>query len=121
MKKVLIVDDDGLARGALKRALQEAGYETAEAADGKQGLELCESEKPDIVIADRKMPVMDGQEMVRAIRSADWGRTLPIIMLSADEHPSALNEALEAKVTVYLSKGSATLDDVVAAIKQKVG
>lgn len=118
MKKVLIVDDDGLARGALKRALQDAGYDTVEAADGKQGLSLCESEHPDIVIADRRMPEMDGQEMIQAIRAAQWGKTLPIIVLSADEHTAALNEALTANVTAYLSKGSATLEDVVAAVKQ---
>lgn len=118
MKKILIVDDDGLARGALKRALLDAGYETVEGANGKEGLALCESEHPDVLIADRRMPEMDGQEMIQKIRAAEWGKSLPIIMLTADENTAALNEALSANVTVYLAKGSATLDDVVAAVKQ---
>lgn len=118
MKKVLIVDDDGLARGALKRALQEAGYETVEAADGQEGLALCQSENPDVVIADRRMPVMDGQAMIQAIRSEEWGKKLPIIMLTADENTAALNEALNADVSVYLTKGSATIDDVLTAVRQ---
>lgn len=120
MKKILIVDDDGLARGALKRALQDAGYETLEAIDGKQGLEMCETDRPDAVIADRRMPEMDGQAMIEAIREAEWGKNLPIIMLTADENTAALNEALTANIAVYLAKGSATLDDVVAAVRQLV-
>lgn len=118
MKKVLIVDDDGLARGALKRALQDGGYATVEAADGVQGFAMCESEHPDVVIADRRMPEMDGQAMIEAIRAEQWGKKLPIIMLTADENTAALNEALTANVAVYLAKGSATLDDVVAAVRQ---
>lgn len=117
MKKILVVDDDRLARGALKRALEEAQFEIIEAGDGKEALALAEAEKPNLIVADRQMPEMNGQELVEAIRKTDWGKSLPIIMLTGNEDTSAIAEALKANVSMYFTKSTVTLDEVVDAVK----
>lgn len=117
MKKILVVDDDPLARGALKRALLDGGFEVVEAADGKEGLAAAEKEKPNLIVADRQMPQMTGQELVEAVRATDWGKSLPIIMLTANDDTDAINQALQANVSMYFTKTSVTLDEVVDAVK----
>lgn len=116
MKKILVVDDDPLARGALKRALQDASFEVIEAENGKVALELAEKEAPNLMVADRQMPEMNGQELVEAIRSADWGKSMPIIMLTANEDMNAINQALQANVSMYFTKSTVTLKEVVEAV-----
>jgi DNA-binding response OmpR family regulator len=117
MKKILVADDDPLARGALKRALVDAGFEVTEAADGKEAFEIAKKETPSLAVVDRQMPEMTGQELVEAVRKADWGKSLPIIMLTANEDTSAVNEALKANVSMYFTKSTVSLDEVVEAVK----
>lgn len=103
-KKILAVDDDKLFIESLSAMLRNAGHSVVEAFDGKQGLEFAEENTPDMIITDIRMPVMDGLEMVEAIHKADWGKNIPIIILTNDETTDALNHALQSGVTVYLSK-----------------
>ena len=117
MKKILVVDDDRLARGALKRALEEAEFEVTEASDGKEAFGLAENDKPNLIIADRQMPEMNGQELVEKIRKTEWGKSLPIIMLTGNEDTSAINEALQANVSMYFTKSTVSLDEVVDAVR----
>ncbi|MHC4780833.1 MAG: response regulator transcription factor [Planctomycetota bacterium] len=78
---VLVVEDEPDMRGVLRDNLEYEGYEVLEAADGKAGLEAALGEKPDLVIMDVMMPVMDGIEAVRRLRARDvW---MPVIFLSA--------------------------------------
>lgn len=104
MKKVLLVDDDKLFIESLAAMLRNAGHSVVEAFDGKQGLDFAKEQEPDLIITDVRMPNMDGLEMVENIHEADWGKTIPIIILTNDETTAALNHALESGVTVYLSK-----------------
>lgn len=103
-KKILTVDDDKLMRESLATTLRSNGYEVLEAADGQAGLDLALSEHPDLVITDVRMPVMEGTEMVARLREDEWGKEVPVIILSNDETTGAINQALKSGVTVYLSK-----------------
>ena len=68
MFKVLVVEDDRDLRQLFARVLQRSGYETLEAGDGQQALEVLEREYVDVIISDIMMPVMDGYELVRSLR-----------------------------------------------------
>jgi DNA-binding response OmpR family regulator len=80
--KILIVDDLDDARIGLRMIFQRAGYETLEAQDGVEGLEIATQEHPDLVLSDIVMPVMDGYELLQKIRE----RRIPtrVIMMSAE-------------------------------------
>ena len=66
--KILIVDDEQLIRLNLRALLEDLGYLVAEAADGREGLNAFDREKPDLVLTDLMMPVMDGFSMMATIR-----------------------------------------------------
>lgn len=103
-KKILTVDDDKLLRESLSAMLRSAGHQVYEAADGQQGLAIALAEHPDLIISDIRMPELDGMAMVERIREDEWGKQVPVIILTNDETTDAINEALQSGVTVYLSK-----------------
>lgn len=103
-KKILIVDDDKLFLESLAAMLRNSGHSIVQANDGSQGFQFALETKPDLVITDIRMPVKTGLEMVEDLRRDDWGKQVPIIILSNDETTDAINHALESGVTVYLSK-----------------
>ncbi len=81
MGRVLVVEDDNAMSIALRDGLQYEGHTVVMAADGRSGLELAESEEPDIVILDVMLPIISGLDVCRQIRSN--GNDVPIIMLTA--------------------------------------
>lgn len=83
MKTVLIVDDELASAEALALILEDQGYRVACAANGRQGLDKVAELVPDLVILDLMMPVMDGAEMGKALRSAEPARAVKIVMNSA--------------------------------------
>jgi CheY-like chemotaxis protein len=83
MVKILLVDDDEMCRDMLSRRLIRRGFEVIVAVDGKLGIESARSEKPDIILMDMSLPVMDGWEATRCIKSDDATRGISVIGLSA--------------------------------------
>ena len=84
MTTVLVVDDEALIAMALEAALEDAGYEVATAANGRQGLErLAEAPRPEIVLLDMMMPVMSGPAMLAAMAADPGLRGIPVIVLSS--------------------------------------
>lgn len=116
MKKILLVDDDNLIRKSLAEALTQAGYAVEEAPDGKAGLAKAMASHPDLVVSDVRMPELDGLQMVDQLRTDDWGKQVPVIILSTDDNTTSINQALVAGVTLYLSKTTATPDSLAAQI-----
>lgn len=105
MAKILIVEDDKLIRAGLVDLLRtETDHQVIEAEDGESGLELALKQQPALIITDLHMPKKTGTEMIADIRQDSWGKDVPIIIMSNDEATSTINDALEAGVTVYLSK-----------------
>jgi len=80
MAKILICDDEPGLRKAIKKYAQSEGYETAEASNGREAVEICKKEQFDIITMDVMMPEMDGFSAVKEIRKTS---SVPIIMLSA--------------------------------------
>ena len=83
MHRVLIVDDDTAIRGLLHEVLSEEGYEVLEAANGAEAVKLARERRPHLVIMDLRMPVMNGVEAIRAMRSDPALGKLRILAMSA--------------------------------------
>ena len=125
MAKILLVEDNEMNRDMLSRRLQRRGYEVVMATDGGQGVAMAAAEKPDLVLMDMSLPVLDGWEATRQIKAALQTRHIPIIALTAnamtgdrekalaagcddfDTKPIAIARLLE-KIRALLSGGHAT-------------
>lgn len=81
-KRVLIVDDDESVRLFVAGVMEAEGWVTVEALNGQQAIERAEAEKPDLIVLDVNMPVMDGFTAFRLIRESPFTGTIPIIMLT---------------------------------------
>lgn len=103
-KKILVIDDDKLIREGLAVLLKNAGQTVLEAANGKEGLDAALAEHPDLVVTDVRMPEMTGLEMIEGLRKDDWGKTVPVIILTNDESNDSINQALQSGVTTYFPK-----------------
>ena len=79
---VLIVEDDHNLRAVIRMVLEQAHYEVVEARHGAAALELMESEMPDLVLADLRMPLMSGVELIERMRSGPRTASVPIVLLS---------------------------------------
>ena len=119
MATVLVVDDEPLIAMALEAALEDAGYEVATAANGRQGLErLAGAPRPDVVLLDMMMPVMGGAAMRAAMTADPELRAIPVVVLS-----SLPEEAVRARldgVAAVLRK-PCTAEQVLGAIEGVLG
>jgi len=83
MKRLLIVDDELAIVEALQDILSVEGYDVATAFNGAEGLHRMAEAKPDLVLLDLMMPVMDGREMLRRMREDSGLRDIPVVVMSA--------------------------------------
>ncbi len=102
--KVLIVDDDAMARKIMHVTLKAKGYEIAEAVNGIEGLKVALEVMPDIILTDYLMPELDGLALVRACKSQVKLKHIPIIMLTSKEEADSEIELMNAGVDDYLNK-----------------
>ena len=101
---ILIVDDSRAIRQILKRTLVEGGYRVVEAADGSLGLAAIQAERPDLVLLDVDMPVMDGLATMRAMRADPEISNLPVLFLTARTSGTEVAEGLGLGAQDYLRK-----------------
>jgi CheY-like chemotaxis protein len=114
LKHVLVVDDEGSNRTALKWMLAAMGVEKVTTAiNGEDALQKLRAEKPDLVITDGNMPKMDGFGLTRAIRADAALSSLPVVFMSAMQGNK--REALAAGADAFVEK---TVDPLDAGIKQ---
>jgi CheY-like chemotaxis protein len=104
MPKILVVEDNELNRDMLTRRLQRRGYETLIAADGQQGLEVARSSQPNLILMDMSLPILDGWEATRRLKSAPETRAIPIVALTAHAMSGDRERALEAGCDEYDTK-----------------
>jgi two-component system, cell cycle response regulator DivK len=83
MAKILLVEDNEMNRDMLSRRLIRNGYEVVIAIDGQQGVAMALSERPDLILMDMSLPVIDGWEATRQVRANDATRKIPVIALTA--------------------------------------
>jgi DNA-binding response OmpR family regulator len=97
--RLLVVDDDMKILHFLRSSLRLAGYDVVTATGGEEALELAESAKPQCIVLDMLMPVMDGFEVLRRLRAVS---KLPVVAVSA--HSSSAEKALALGANVFLGK-----------------
>lgn len=122
MAKILLVEDDELNRDMLSRRLMRRDYEVVIAEDGEQGLAMASGEKPDLILMDLSLPVMDGWESTRRLKADPRTKSIPVIALTAHAMPGDREKSLQAgcddfetkpvefqrlldKIEMFLSKG----------------
>jgi len=108
MKNVLIVDDELNMRLVLSAVLKKEGFEVSSASDGREALQVLQSNKIDVVITDLKMPDMDGMELLTNI-SAQYPE-IPVIMITAHGSIATAVEALKKGALDYITKPFDAMD-----------
>ena len=82
-KRILIIEDQEDNRAIMRDVLSSAGYALIEAVDGEEGVKLARSERPDLILMDIQLPVLDGYEATRQIRAIDELKCIPIIAVTS--------------------------------------
>ena len=104
MPKILLVEDNEMNRDMLSRRLQRRGYSVISAHDGEQGHLLACSEMPDLILMDISLPLMNGWEVTRLLKSNESTRHIPIIALTAHALVTDRDKAFEAGCDDYDTK-----------------
>ncbi len=104
MAKILLIEDNEMNLDMLSRRLERRGYEVIIAIDGAQGVQRVRDDKPDLVLMDMSLPVMDGWEATRRIKSDTTIQHIPIIALTAHAVSGDREKALAAGCDEYESK-----------------
>jgi two-component system, cell cycle response regulator DivK len=104
MPKILYIEDNEDNVYMLKRRLERAGFEVVVASDGEQGLAVAHDQRPDLILMDLSLPVLDGWQATRRLKESAQTRTIPVIALSAHAMPGDREKALEAGCDDYDAK-----------------
>jgi len=104
MAKILLVEDNEMNRDMLSRRLAKRGHEVAIAVDGQEGVEMAVAEKPEIILLDMSLPVMDGWEAARLLKGDDATSGIPIIALTAHAMAGDREKCIEAGADDYDTK-----------------
>lgn len=118
MDKVLIVEDDKALSNVLTDKLKNEGFFVLTAKNGEEGLKIGFKEKPDLILLDVIMPKMNGLKMLKLLRENQWGKTVPVLLLSNDDDPEHIRETLKDNATDYLIKSDWELEDVIKKIQE---
>lgn len=118
MKPVLVIDDDILLRESLQQAFTEAGIPLQEAVDGGDGLAKTKDLQPAVIILDENMPNMTGQQFIEQLRQEEWGKNIPVVVLTIKSNIEDMNKKMMFGVSDYLDKATVTTDQVVATVKK---
>jgi two-component system chemotaxis response regulator CheY len=103
-KRILTIDDSKTIRDMLMLTLADAGFDVLQAVDGKDGLNVLDREQVDVVITDINMPIMDGYEVIRHMRSNSAHKTTPILVLTTESEADKKNLARAAGATGWMVK-----------------
>ena len=104
MPKILVAEDEELLVELLEFKLRQAGFETVSAADGEAALNLAWKERPDLILMDGMMPVFDGFEVLRHLKSTPDLKHIPVIMLTARRTDADIAAGLDQGAADYIVK-----------------
>jgi two-component system, cell cycle response regulator DivK len=123
MSRILLVEDNEMNRDMLSRRLVRNGYEVFYAIDGQQGVNMALSERPDLILMDMSLPVIDGWEATRRLKANDATRRIPVIALTAHAMAGDREKAMEAGCDDYDTKPveiSRLVGKIASLLKPKV-
>ncbi|HTR64788.1 MAG TPA: response regulator [Terriglobales bacterium] len=119
MKRILTVDDSSSVRQMVSFTLRKAGYEVAEAVDGKDGLGKISGGKFDLIITDLNMPNVDGIQLISAVRKLPGCNFVPILMLTTESQAEKKDAGRKAGATGWIVKPF-NADQLIAAVQKLV-
>jgi len=119
MIRLLVAEDEAGIRNSLEQLLRLEGYDVTTCADGQQALKLAELRRPDVVITDVHMPVMDGFDLLSAIRFRPDLSTCVVIMLTAAEDRANVRQGMTLGADDYITKPF-TRDELLTAIRTQL-
>jgi len=102
--RVLIIEDNKANLDLVEYLLKASGYTTLSARDGEEGVRTARKERPDLIICDLQMPIMNGYEVVRQLKKDPLLRSIPVIAVTALSMPGDRSNVLTAGFDGYLSK-----------------
>lgn len=121
-KTILIVEDEKPMQKALRLRLSADGFTVLTADDGESGLATALEKKPDLIMMDILLPKKNGMDVLRALRSDEWGNKVPVILLTAleaDDHIT--KQVMDHRPTFYLVKSEWRLEQVSNKVKEALG
>jgi two-component system, chemotaxis family, chemotaxis protein CheY len=119
MKRILTVDDSASVRQMVCFTLQKAGYEVAEAVDGRDGIDKAGSGKFELIVTDLNMPNVDGIQLITAVRKLPGYSFVPILMLSTESQAEKKDAGRKAGATGWIVKPF-NAEQLVAAVQKLV-
>jgi DNA-binding response OmpR family regulator len=120
-KTILIIEDELPMLKALSDKFTLEGFEILEAKDGAEGLKVAVSKKPDLIILDIFMPVMDGKVMFEKLRADEWGKTVPVIILTnLNPDDKTLDALMKNGPSYYFIKSKWKLEELVSKVKKEL-
>ncbi len=121
MTKIAIIEDDPVINQMYRMKFEADNFEVQLADNGSRGVAMVESFKPDIILLDLQMPHMDGTEALKEIRSHDWGKSIPVIILTNLGEEEAPKELRALGIHSYIVKADLTPRQVVGRVKEALG
>jgi len=121
MTKIAIIEDDPVISQMYRMKFEADGFDVQLAKNGVDGVALVENYTPDIILMDLQMPEMGGEEALAIIRKKDWGKDIPVIILTNLGEEEAPKGIRELGIHSYIVKAELTPRQVVGRVKEALG
>jgi len=116
--KIAIIEDDIVISQMYRMKFEAEGFEVQTADNGRTGVELVEKMRPDIILLDIRMPEMNGDEALKKIRATDWGKHIPVLILTNVGEEEAPPSLRALGIHSYIVKADFTPRQVTERVKQ---
>lgn len=117
MQKIAIIEDDAVIAEMYRMKFEAEGFEVEIARNGRLGVELVKQMNPHLILLDLQMPEMDGEQALKAIRKEDWGKSIPVLILTNLGEEEAPKSLKTLGVEHYIVKADLTPSQVVKRVK----
>ena len=121
MTRIAIIEDDSVISQMYRMKFEADGFDVQVANNGRDGVALVNDFSPDIILLDIQMPVMNGDEALREIRRNDWGKTVPVLILTNLGEEEAPKDIRSLGIESYIVKADLTPRQVVERVKTTLG
>lgn len=120
MAKIAIIEDDAAISQMYRIKFEAEGYTVETAENGVFGLKLAESMKPDIILLDLMMPEMNGHDMLKKLRSTEWGKSIKVVILTNVGEQEAPEGIRDLGVSAFILKADMTPRQVAEVVKTQL-
>jgi two-component system alkaline phosphatase synthesis response regulator PhoP len=118
-KSVLVIDDEESLLNVLSQKFSDEGIIAYVAHNGREGLQVALEKHPDLILLDIMMPEMDGFDVMKHLQEDEWGKTVPVILLTNSSSIDTVAKAVSTGMSEFLVKTDLRLDEVVDKVKER--